>query len=196
MRRIVTVLAVLALLVSAPTVDARRHLAAATPAPLTYTAYCIQPDGSYGLLVTGAGTSNQPIDWAANAAFSPLGNHGDNHLEGDSGALGFTVSGYPNGVWLRWSDSPSVVTHAPLPPSCATPTHVIVVWLENKEASAITATSMPYLYGLSTQYGRATAVYGVSHPSEPNYLAFWSGSTQGVTDDGVYDFGERACRAN
>src|SRR5262249_9073419 len=28
----------------------------------------------------------------------------------------------------------------------------------------------------------------VSHPSEPNYLALFSGSTQGVTDDGHYDF--------
>jgi len=66
---------------------------------------------------------------------------------------------------------------------------VIVVWLENHEASAITATSMPYLYGLSNAYGRADQFYAVSHPSLPNYLAFWSGSTQGVTDDGTYNLG-------
>ena len=28
-----------------------------------------------------------------------------------------------------------------------------------------------------------TASYAVTHPSEPNYLALFSGSTQGVTDD-------------
>jgi len=65
--------------------------------------------------------------------------------------------------------------------------HVVVVWLENMEASQITASSMPYLYGLSQTYGRATQVYGVTHPSEPNYLALWSGSTQGVTDDANHD---------
>jgi hypothetical protein len=46
---------------------------------------------------------------------------------------------------------------------------------------------MPYLYGLSTKYGRATGYYAVAHPSLPNYLAFWSGSTHGVTDDGTYN---------
>ena len=46
---------------------------------------------------------------------------------------------------------------------------------------------MPYLYGLSQQYGRADQYFGVSHPSLPNYLAFWSGSTHGVTDDAVHN---------
>src|SRR4051812_27836436 len=66
--------------------------------------------------------------------------------------------------------------------------HVVVVWLENEEATGITASSMPYLYALSSTYGRADAYYAVSHPSLPNYLAFWSGSTQGVTDDATYNF--------
>jgi len=51
---------------------------------------------------------------------------------------------------------------------------------------------MPYLYGLSQTYGRADAFYAVTHPSLPNYLAFWSGSTQGVTDDGIHDLPGRA----
>lgn len=65
--------------------------------------------------------------------------------------------------------------------------HVVVVWMENREATAITASTMPYLYGLSETYGRADQFYAVTHPSLPNYLAFWSGSTQGVTDDGIHD---------
>jgi acid phosphatase len=64
---------------------------------------------------------------------------------------------------------------------------VIVVWMENREASAVTASTMPYLYGLSQTYGRADAFYAVTHPSLPNYLAFWSGSTHGVTDDAIHD---------
>src|ERR1700694_3485705 len=60
-------------------------------------------------------------------------------------------------------------------------TRVVVVWMENEEASAVTASSMPYLFGLATMYGQATRMYGVAHPSLPNYLALWSGSTHGVT---------------
>ena len=73
------------------------------------------------------------------------------------------------------------------PPFQGTITHVVVVWMENEEASSITSSSMPYLYGLGQRYGRANQYFGVSHPSLPNYLAFWSGSTQGVTDDAVHD---------
>ena len=63
------------------------------------------------------------------------------------------------------------------PPTTAAINHVVVVWLENEEATGITATSMPYLYGRSSaQYGRADQYYAVSHPSLPNYLAFWTGS--------------------
>jgi hypothetical protein len=78
-------------------------------------------------------------------------------------------------------------TPAPTTPSGGAIDHVVVVWLENEEATAITATSMPYLYSLSSAYGRSDQFYGVAHPSLPNYLAFWSGSTQGVTDDGTYN---------
>jgi acid phosphatase len=74
-------------------------------------------------------------------------------------------------------------TATPSSTPSATISHVVVVWLENREASAISAATMPYLYGLSQTYGRADQFYAITHPSLPNYLAFWSGSTQGVTDD-------------
>jgi hypothetical protein len=194
MKRIVAALAVLALLAAPSAALAKHRSLAATPAPLTYSARCIQSDGSYGALVTGAGTVNQPIDWSPFADFHVIQSGVDNHLEGESGALGFWVAlpppaygisvAYPNGVWVRWSNFPSVVTHIPVPWCIA---HVVIVWMENYEASAITATSMPYLYGLSQTYGRATAVYAETHPSQPNYVAFWSGSTQGITDDANHD---------
>jgi hypothetical protein len=66
--------------------------------------------------------------------------------------------------------------------------HVVVIWMENHEATAVTSTSMPYLYGLARRYGRADRYYAVRHPSLPNYLAFWAGSTEGVTNDGTYNF--------
>jgi phospholipase C len=45
----------------------------------------------------------------------------------------------------------------------------------------------PYLNGLIAKYGLATNYFGVSHPSQPNYLALFSGSLQGVTDDNPHD---------
>ena len=82
----------------------------------------------------------------------------------------------------------------PLPASSsATPTHVAsvpsfdhiyVMVMENKSANSIVGdSSAPYLNHLIRQYGLATSYTAVSHPSQPNYLAFWSGSTQGVRDD-------------
>ena len=43
--------------------------------------------------------------------------------------------------------------------------------------------SMPFLTMLSTTYGQATDYYGVTHTSEPNYIAATSGSTWGVNND-------------
>jgi hypothetical protein len=60
--------------------------------------------------------------------------------------------------------------------------------MENKEYGSIVGnSSAPYLNSLISQYGLATTYYAVSHPSEPNYLALFSGSTQGVKDDGIYN---------
>ncbi len=67
---------------------------------------------------------------------------------------------------------------------------MIWIWLENREASAISATSAPYLTGLADTYGLAADSYGVSHPSEPNYIAAVAGSTLGVTSDGVYQLAD------
>ena len=66
--------------------------------------------------------------------------------------------------------------------------HVYVIVMENKEYGAIVGSSnAPYLNGLIAKGALATNYRAVAHPSEPNYLALWSGSTQGVTDDGVHN---------
>jgi Phosphoesterase family. len=87
---------------------------------------------------------------------------------------------------------------APTPSPSPTPTggglasvkHVFVILMENEEASSIIGNAAaPYINSLAATHGLATNYTAVAHPSEPNYLALWSGSTQGVTDDGVYNFG-------
>jgi acid phosphatase len=64
------------------------------------------------------------------------------------------------------------------------PSHVVVVIFENKGAGGIIGSPRaPYLTALArlgTTFSRSNAV---THPSEPNYLALFSGSTHGVTSD-------------
>ena len=66
--------------------------------------------------------------------------------------------------------------------------HVFVIVLENRSASSVLGgADAPYLNSLAARFGVADAYQAVAHPSQPNYLALFSGSTQGVTDDGVHD---------
>ena len=56
--------------------------------------------------------------------------------------------------------------------------------MENHSYSEVIGSSAaPYINGLALQGASFTASHAVTHPSEPNYLAFFSGSTQGLTDD-------------
>jgi len=64
------------------------------------------------------------------------------------------------------------------------PDHVVIVIEENHAYSEIIGNAAaPYLNSLARQGASFTASFAVTHPSEPNYLALFSGSTQGVTDD-------------
>lgn len=80
--------------------------------------------------------------------------------------------------------SPTPTATATPPPTVTTlprPDHIVIAIDENKDYSTIA--SDPYISGLAAQGVLMTDSHGVSHPSEPNYLALWSGSTQGITDD-------------
>ena len=45
----------------------------------------------------------------------------------------------------------------------------------------------PFINALARQGALFTRSFAITHPSEPNYLALFSGSTQGVTNDGCPD---------
>jgi acid phosphatase len=59
---------------------------------------------------------------------------------------------------------------------------VLVVIEENHSLDEMRS-GMPFLAGLSAQYGYATDWHALAHPSEPDYLAIAGGSTFGVTND-------------
>jgi acid phosphatase len=70
------------------------------------------------------------------------------------------------------------------PAGLPTPQHVLVVVFENHAfGSVLGAPAAPYLTALAASGTTLTDAHGVRHPSEPNYLALFSGSTQGVTND-------------
>lgn len=64
------------------------------------------------------------------------------------------------------------------------PDHIVIVMEENHAYEQIIGSSnAPYINSLAQQGALFTNSHAVTHPSEPNYLALFSGSTQGLTDD-------------
>jgi phospholipase C len=63
--------------------------------------------------------------------------------------------------------------------------HVWVVMMENTSEESLIGnlTSAPFVNQLASQYGFASQYFGVTHPSQPNYIAITSGSTNGIADD-------------
>jgi hypothetical protein len=64
------------------------------------------------------------------------------------------------------------------------PDHIVVVVMENKASGQIAGRRQAaYITSLGRSYALFPNSYAVGHPSEPNYLALFSGSTQRLTDD-------------
>jgi hypothetical protein len=64
------------------------------------------------------------------------------------------------------------------------PDHVMLVIFENEDSTAVFgASTAPYLNTLAASGVAFTDAHGVAHPSQPNYVALFSGGAQGVADD-------------
>jgi hypothetical protein len=73
-----------------------------------------------------------------------------------------------------------VAAAQPLP----APAHIVIVVEENKPDSAIMGSkAAPYLNALANAGANMTQSFAETHPSEPNYLALFSGNTFGLTSD-------------
>jgi hypothetical protein len=73
---------------------------------------------------------------------------------------------------------------APAAPAIPKYDHVVVAVFENQNyGSVIGSRSAPTFNQLAAQGALLTRSYGVTHPSQPNYLVLFSGSQQGTTDD-------------
>jgi phosphatidylinositol-3-phosphatase len=54
---------------------------------------------------------------------------------------------------------------------------ILVIMEENHDAGEVFPNGMPYLWQLARTYGHATAWSAITHPSLPNYLAIFTGSS-------------------
>lgn len=64
------------------------------------------------------------------------------------------------------------------------PDHVVIVIEENHAYGQIVGNpEAPYINALAKRGMLFTQSYGVTHPSQPNYLALFAGSTYAITDD-------------
>src|ERR1700741_2413669 len=62
--------------------------------------------------------------------------------------------------------------------------HVFVIMMENTGFNALIGNpNAPWINQAAQTYGLATNYFGVTHPSQPNYIAATSGSTNGVASD-------------
>jgi acid phosphatase len=93
------------------------------------------------------------------------------------------------------SGAPSV-SAAPKPGTGGVPRpdHIVVAVFENHGYDQVVGSGKaPYLNRLAAQGTLLTDSHGVTHPSQPNYIAMFAGSTFGVSDDSCpRDFGGTA----
>src|SRR6266705_6431337 len=62
--------------------------------------------------------------------------------------------------------------------------HVFVIMMENTGFDSLIGNpNAPFINSAAATHGLATKYFGVTHPSQPNYIAATSGSTNGVADD-------------
>ena len=77
--------------------------------------------------------------------------------------------------------TPATASAAPVPRF----DHIVLVMFENVGFDQIIRSGRaPYFNHLADGGALFTDAHALTHPSQPNYIALFSGSTQGVTDDG------------
>jgi hypothetical protein len=69
-------------------------------------------------------------------------------------------------------------------PSAPRTSRVVVVVMENKEYDEVLGSGeAPYMDGLARRYAAPRSLYGIRHPSLPNYFALLGGSTFGIDEN-------------
>src|ERR1035437_10605181 len=86
-----------------------------------------------------------------------------------------SASGFANAQTTQNNSVNPNTTNLPLPD------HIVIVIEENHAYSSIIgSSSAPYINQLADSGALFTQSYGLTHPSQPNYIMFYSGSDQGI----------------
>jgi phosphatidylinositol-3-phosphatase len=84
----------------------------------------------------------------------------------------------------RWLLAMLLVVQPAISAELPRPDHIVIVIEENKSFTQIIGNrEAPYINELAKHGALFTRSYGITHPSQPNYLALFSGSTRGITSD-------------
>jgi acid phosphatase len=84
----------------------------------------------------------------------------------------------------RWLLTILLVAQPALSSELPKPDHIVIVIEENKSFSQIIGNhEAPYINELAKRGALFTQSYGITHPSQPNYLALFSGSTRGISSN-------------
>ncbi len=115
------------------------------------------------------------IAWLALLVLAACGSSGH-------GTGGSQVTGAPSS--RAAPGQPGGHAHSPGSARVPRPAHTVVVVMENHSfAEIIGSPAAPFINSLANGGALFTHSYAITHPSEPNYLALFSGSTQGVNSD-------------
>lgn len=84
----------------------------------------------------------------------------------------------------RWLLAMLLVTQPAVSGELPRPDHIVIVIEENKSFSQIIGNpEAPWINELAKRGALFTQSYGITHPSQPNYLALFSGTTRGISSN-------------
>jgi phosphatidylinositol-3-phosphatase len=92
-------------------------------------------------------------------------------------------SGFSQGIPRTPPASPLSPAARTIKPAYTTTTVQLVIFENEGYGQIIGSPSAPYITSLAHTWANMTQSFAITHPSQPNYLALFSGSTQGVSDD-------------
>ncbi|MFE3201899.1 alkaline phosphatase family protein [Embleya sp. NPDC059237] len=119
-------------------------------------------------------------DWSISRRRHPVRSHPHAHIRNRAASA---LAAALVAAWAFVAGAPTARAAGSIP----TPDHTIVVVFENHGYSQVIGSSnAPYINSLKTGGANLSQFYAETHPSQPNYLAMFSGSTQGITDDSCY----------
>jgi len=90
-------------------------------------------------------------------------------------------------VAVAWVAIPGAGSASTAGPAIPHYQHIVEIMMENTSYDTIIGNPLaPHINALASKYGLATDYFGVTHPSEPNYVANLGGSFFGIQDDNQF----------